>query len=68
MRLLITETENRNSVTQYFTSRDCLVEFNGRLAAIGIPKATFDEVSEYIASEKERGRWDAEDGYLVIDG
>ncbi len=68
MRLLIAETEDRTALTTYFTSRDCLVEFNGRLVAVGIPKAVYDEVSDYIGSEKDRGRWDAEDGYLVIDG
>jgi hypothetical protein len=44
-----------------------LLEFKGRLVSIGIPKAAFDEVSDYIGSEKERGHWDAEDGHLAID-
>jgi hypothetical protein len=67
MRLLIEETEDRAALTEYFTKRDCLLEFKGRLVSIGIPKAAFDEVSDYIGSEKERGHWDAEDGHLAID-
>jgi hypothetical protein len=68
MRLIIKETEDSAALTDYFNSKDCLVEFKGRLVAVAIPKAAFEEVSEFIGSEKDKERWDAEDGYLVIDG
>jgi Domain of unknown function (DUF4265) len=68
VRLLVDEKEGRVLLTEYFTSHGCLVEFNGRLVAIGIPESAFDQISDYIGEEKDRGRWDAEDGYLVIDG
>ncbi len=67
MRLWIDETEDQSALADFFTSRECLIEFSGRLAAIGIPETAFEEMSEYICSEKERGRWDAQDGYLIID-
>lgn len=67
LRLLIAQDEDRASLTNYFTDRDCLVEFSGRLVAIGVPNATLDEVSEYIDAEKERGRWGAEDGYIAAN-
>jgi hypothetical protein len=67
MRLWIKDEDDRNAIVNYFTGRGCLLEFNGHLAAIAIPRDAFDEVSDYICDEKDRGRWDAEDGYLVID-
>ena len=30
-------------------------------------ESAFDQISDYIGEEKDRGRWAAEDGYLVID-
>lgn len=68
MRLIISESEDRATLNDYFTSRDCLVEFNGRLVAIAIPMTAFEDVSEFICGEKDSGRWDAEDGHLAIDG
>lgn len=67
IRLLIEQAEDRVALTEYFTSRGCLLEFNGRLVAIGIPESAFDQISDYIGEGKDRGRWAAEDGYLVID-
>jgi hypothetical protein len=67
VRLLIEQAEDRVALTEYFTSRECVVEFNGRLVAIGIPESAFDQISDYIGSEMDRGRWGAQDGYLVID-
>lgn len=67
MRLWIKDEDDRSAIADYFTGRGCLLEFNGHLVAIAIPKDAFDAVSEYICDEKDRGRWDAEDGYLVID-
>jgi len=68
VRLFIKETEDSAALTDYFTSKDCLVEFKGRLVAIAIPKAAFEEVLEFIGAEKDSERWDTEDGYLIIDG
>ena len=67
VRLFIQKDEGRSALVTFFTSRECLVEFNGRLVAIAIPKASFDQVSEHITEEMDGGRWGAEDGYLVID-
>src|SRR6185436_7145681 len=67
MRLAINQTENKDALIEYFTRHGCLLEFNGSLVAIGIPKEAFEEVSEFICNEKDNGRWDAEDGYLVMD-
>jgi len=67
MRLWLKEEDDRNAIINYFTEHGCLLEFNGQLAAIAIPRDVFDTVSDYICNEKDRGRWDAEDGYLVID-
>jgi hypothetical protein len=44
-----------------------MVEFDGRLVARAIPQNQFNELSEYIFAEKEKGRWDSEDGYLIVD-
>jgi len=67
VRLWLAEAEDRSTLADFFSGRGCLVEFDGRLMAIGIPKTAFEDISEYIAAEKDRGRWDAQDGYLVID-
>jgi len=67
MRLWLKDEDDREAIVDYFTGRGCLLEFNGHLAAIAIPRDAFDAVSDYICNEKDRGRWDAEDGYLVID-
>jgi hypothetical protein len=67
VRMIISETEDRAALTEYFTNRECLVEFNGRLVAIAIPKAAYGRVSEYVCAGKDSGRWDAEDGHLAID-
>ena len=67
MRLCINEKENKGGISDYFAEHNCLLEFNGNFAAVAIPENAFDEMSEYICDEKDRGRWDAEDGYLVID-
>ena len=66
MRLSI-KGEDREQVISYFTSEKCLLEFNGLLVAIAIPRERFDEVSDFICDEKDAGRWDAEDGFLIID-
>jgi thioredoxin-related protein len=44
-----------------------MLEFDGRLVALAVPKERFAKVSKYIASQKKEGRWDAEDGFLIID-
>jgi len=67
MRLSIAETEGRHEIVQYFNERGVLLEFDGSLVALAIPRDVFDQVSEYICDQKTRGRWDAEDGYLVTD-
>ena len=67
LRLLINGNEDREKLTEYFIKRDTLVEFDGRLVAIAVPRARLDEVSEYVFEQKEEGRWDSEDGFLIID-
>ena len=67
MRLSIKATENRDDLISYFNKRGVFVEFLGYLVALAIPRNVFDEISEYVCDEKDKGRWDAEDGYLVID-
>jgi hypothetical protein len=67
MRLLMKPEEDKDVIIEYFTRLGCLLEFSGRLAAIAIPRDAFEELSAYICDEKARGRWGAEDGYLVID-
>ena len=67
VRLWMKETEDRALLSEFLTSRDCLLEFNKQLVAIAIPRGAFDEVSDFLGAEKDRGRWDVEDGYLVID-
>jgi len=65
LRLWIEETEDRYALVEDLTNRGCLVEFKGRLVAVGIPGRVFGDMSGYIYSEKERERWDAEDGYCT---
>ena len=67
MRLMIKPSEDREVLIRDFSKRGVLLEFSGRLVALAIPRDQFDEVSNYICDEKARGRWDAEDGYLVIN-
>jgi len=67
MRLSISQTEDRDEIVQYFNERGVLMEFDGSLVALAIPRDVFDQVSEYVCDQKNRGRWDAEDGYLIID-
>jgi hypothetical protein len=67
MRLMIKESEDKDALINDFTKRGVLLEFSGQLVALAIPRDQFDEVSSYVCDEKIRGRWDAEDGYLVID-
>ena len=67
MRLSISATENKAELTTYFNERGVFVEFLDTLVALAIPQKTFDEVSSYVCEEKIKGRWDAEDGYLLTD-
>ena len=67
MRLSLKSTEDRKELVRYFTDRGVFLEFLDNLVALAIPRAVFDEVSDYVCDEKVKGRWDAEDGYLVID-
>ena len=67
MRLWIKEGEDREELIGYFTGKGCLLEFNGPLVALGIPRDSFNEVSDFICDQKEAGRWDAEDGFLIVD-
>ena len=67
LRLMISKDENHEKLIEQFTKVDTLLEFDGRLVALAIPKHKFDEVSEYVCGEKDKGRWDAEDGFLIID-
>ena len=67
VRLRISEDEDRNKLTEFFTKADTMLEFDGRLVALAIPRNRFEELSEYIFAEKEKGRWDSEDGFLIID-
>ncbi|HUN82793.1 MAG TPA: DUF4265 domain-containing protein [Terracidiphilus sp.] len=67
MRISLSEKEDRNAIIQDFTRRGAFLEFNGRLVAVAIPRNVFDEVSDYICEEKDTARWDAEDGFLIVD-
>src|SRR5262249_4032160 len=67
VRLLISKDEDRDKLIEYFTELDTLLEFDGRLVALAIPRHRFDEVSEYVFHQKQSGRWDSEDGFLIID-
>lgn len=72
VRLWISDSEDRNALTTYFTDRRCVIElssnFCNRLVAIAIPKAAFEEIDAYIDSESSNGRWEAQDGYLPPEG
>lgn len=67
VRLMIEKDENRGKLIDFFTKRDTLLEFDGDLVALAIPRHRFDEISEYVFNEKQSGRWDSEDGFLIID-
>jgi hypothetical protein len=67
VRLMIEKNEDRQKLIDYFTGVGTLLEFDGNLVALAIPRDRFDQVSEYIVDEKKKGRWDAEDGFLIID-
>lgn len=67
VRLLISEKEDREKLIEQFTTLDTLLEFDGRLVALAIPNARFKDVSEFVFNEKQKGRWDSEDGFLIID-
>ena len=70
IRLLISGDENRRALIDYFVAHGCSLEFCREvksLVAIAIPKTFLDEVACYILSEKEKGRWGAEDGYIADD-
>ena len=67
MRLMIDPSEDRSALVRDFTTHGVLLEFSGQLVALAIPRDQFDEISNYICDEKDRGRWDAEDGYLASD-
>ena len=67
MRLQIEPTEDKAALLKYFNDRGVFVEFLGLLVALAIPRSAFDGISEYVCDEKDKGRWDAEDGYLIID-
>jgi hypothetical protein len=67
MRLFLSKEEDHDGIVQYFTKRGVLLEFNGDLVALAIPRDAFEQISDYVCDEKDKGRWDAEDGHLVID-
>src|SRR5437016_4416599 len=67
VRLWISEGEERQELIDYFTKRETFLEFNGRLVALAIPRQKYDEVMEHVCNEKDKGRWGAEDGFLIVD-
>jgi hypothetical protein len=67
MRLMIEKDEDRQKLIDYFTDRETFLEFDDRLVALAIPRHRFEEVSKYVCDQKIKGRWDAEDGFLIID-
>lgn len=67
VRLRISKDEDQDKLVEHFTALDTMLEFDGRLVALAIPRHRFDEVSEYVFNEKQNGRWDSEDGFLIID-
>ena len=67
VRLMIEKDEDRQKLIDFFTERDTFLEFDGDLVALAIPRHRFEEISEYLFNEKQRGRWDSEDGFLIID-
>ncbi len=67
VHLMISKDEDQDKLIEHFTKLDTMLEFDGRMVALAIPRHMFDEVSEYVFNEKQRGRWDSEDGFLIID-
>ena len=67
VRLRISKNEDKDKLIEHFTKLDTMLELDGRLVALAIPRHRFEEVSEYVFNEKQRGRWDSEDGFLIID-
>jgi hypothetical protein len=69
VRLWLHENEDRSAIVNFFAARGCLLEFelNNRLVALAIPERGFESLSEYICEQKDLGRWDAEDGHLILD-
>ena len=67
VRLWLNDKNDKDLIIDYFTKYHCLLEFKEQLVAIAIPSDAFDEIYDFICDEKDRGRWDAEDGYLKID-
>jgi|GEM_PF-3656599 hypothetical protein len=67
VRLWIAESEDQEKLTEHFTELNTLLEFDGRLVTLAIPRNKYDEVVDYICTEKENGRWGAEEGFLIID-
>ncbi|HEV2963933.1 MAG TPA: DUF4265 domain-containing protein [Candidatus Angelobacter sp.] len=67
IRLMIENDEDRDKLIDFFTEHETFLEFNGRLVALAIPRHRYEEVMEYVCKEKDRGRWDAEEGFLIVD-
>lgn len=67
MRLMIKSSEDKDALIREFVNRNVLLEFAGKLVALAIPREQLDEVSNYVCEQKDCGRWDAEDGFLIID-
>ena len=67
IRLLIKKDENRDDLIEFFTGHNTMIEFEGRLVALAIPREEFDALSEYLFAERERRRWASEDGFLIMD-
>jgi hypothetical protein len=67
VRLMVEKDEDRQKLIDFFTERETFLEFDGCLVALAIPRHRFEEISEYVFREKQRGRWDSEDGFLIID-
>jgi hypothetical protein len=70
VRLLISDEEERQALIDYFTGHGCRLEFCREiesLVSIAIPKTAFEEVYDYIRLERDKGRWGAEDGFIVFD-
>jgi Domain of unknown function (DUF4265) len=67
IRLMINVNEDKDKLIDFFTNTGSMLEFDGQLVALAIPKDQFEKLSQYIVSQKEEGRWGAEDGFLIID-
>jgi hypothetical protein len=67
VRLMLEKHEDRQKLINFFTERDTFLEFDGDLVALAIPRHRFDEISQYVFNEKQKGRWDSEDGFLITD-